>query len=180
MKRIEFGLGQGLDAAYQDLQKDAPCYGVFNGRTLYSTDSLDDIYIKVTGKTKRLFDEYQRQEIENYEREENEFKARTPLLTEEYRKRARGIIPQEHLEFWDKIVPIRLQDLYHGMELDCWLDLIKVLNDESKSKEIRMKECLNIFINQGHSGMSAGLVCSGLCKFHALGRELTEYIRYNS
>lgn len=44
MKRIEFGAGQELDAAYQDLQKNAPCYGEFNGRTLYSTDSLDDIY----------------------------------------------------------------------------------------------------------------------------------------
>ena len=79
----------------------------------------------------------------------------------------------------DKIVPIRLQDLYHGMELDCWLDLIAVLNDESKSKEDRMKEGLQMFINQGHSGMSAGLVLSGLCRFHALGRELAEYIQNN-
>lgn len=53
MKRIEFGAGQGLDAAYQDLQKNAPCYGEFNGRTLYSTDSLDDIYIKITRKQSR-------------------------------------------------------------------------------------------------------------------------------
>lgn len=68
MKRIEFGAGQGLDAAYQDLQKNAPCYGEFNGRTLYSTDSLDDIYIKITRKTKQEFDEYLRQEREDYER----------------------------------------------------------------------------------------------------------------
>lgn len=179
MKRIEFGAGQGLDAAYQDLQKNAPCYGEFNGRTLYSTDGLDDIYINITRKTKQEFDEYLHQEREDYERKEAEFKACIPKLTEEYRERARGIIPQEHLEFWDKIIPIRLQDLYHGMELDCWLDLIAVLNDESKSKEDRMKEGLQMFINQGHSGMSAGLVLSSLCRFHALGRELAEYIQNN-
>lgn len=179
MKRIEFGAGQGLDEAYQDLQKNAPCYGEFNGHTLYSTDNLDDIYIKVTRKTKQEFDQYLRQEQEDYERKEAEIKARIPKLTEEYRKRARGIIPQEHLEYWDKIVPIRLKDLYHGMELDCWLNLITVLNDESKSKEDRMKEGVQMFSNQGHSGMSAGLVLSGLCRFHTLGRELAEYIQNN-
>lgn len=179
MKRIEFYAGQNLDAAYQDLQKNAPCYGEFNGKTLCSTDSLDDIYIKATGKTKQEHDEYVRQEHEKYEKREAEFKARIPKLTDEYMKRARGIIPQEHLEYWDKIVPIRLGDLYHGMELGCWFDLIAVLNDENKSKEDRLKECLQMFINQGHSGMSAGLVFSGLCKFHPIGRELVEYIKNN-
>ena len=100
-------------------------------------------------------------------------------MTDEYRKRARGIIPVEHLEYWDKIVPIRLNDLYRGMELDCWLELISVLNDSSKEELKRLDECRILFSKQGHSGMSAGLVFSGLNQFHPLGSKLVMYIKSN-
>ncbi len=180
MNQIDFNVGATLDEAYLVLQENAPCYGKFNCHILYSTDSLDDIYIRVTGKTKQEFDEYQRQQLEIHEKEEAEFKARIPKLIEEYKERARGIIPRESLELWDKVVPVRLGDLYHGMELDCWLDLISILNDESKSKDDRFKECLRLFIKQGHSGTSAWFVRSGLCRFHNLGRELADYIWNNS
>lgn len=58
MKKIEFYPGINLDKAYQELQDNAPCYGEFNEKTLYSTDSLDDVYVKVTGKSKVEHDEY--------------------------------------------------------------------------------------------------------------------------
>ncbi len=179
MKLIKFSAGSSLDEAYVKLQENAPCYGDFNDRILYSSDSLDEIFIKVTGKTKSEFDEHVRQEQEIYEKEKAEFKSSIPQLTVEYRKRARGIIPQEHLEYWDEIVPIRIEDMYRGMELDCWLDMISVLNDEGIPKEERMEKCLHLFSEQNHSGASASLVFCGLCKFHSLGPDLVDYICNN-
>ena len=58
MKKIEFYPGINLDKAYQELQDNAPCYGEFNEKTLYSTDSLDEVFVKVTGKSKAEHDEY--------------------------------------------------------------------------------------------------------------------------
>ncbi len=176
MNKIEFYAGQCLDEAYRDLQENAPCYGEFNGETICSTDSLNDIYIKITGKTKHEYDEYIRHEREKYEMEEAEFKARIQKLTEEYRRRARGIIPKEHLEYWDKIVPIRLGDIYHGMELDCCLELITILNKNTISIKDKMIECLNLFNKQGHSGTSASIVFSCIKRFHPIGDRLVQYI----
>ena len=177
MKKIEFYPGINLDKAYQELQDNAPCYGEFNEKTLHSTDSLDDVYVKVTGKSKVEHDEYIRKIREEYERKEAEFKAKIPKLTEDYNKRARGIIPEEYLELWNEIVPIRLNDLYHGMELDCWLELVAVLNDTSKKELERFEICRSLFTRQGHSGMSAGLVFNGLKCFHPLGEALVSYIK---
>lgn len=179
MNKIEFYAGESLEQAYQDLQKNAPCYGVFNDKTLYSTDTIDDIFIKVTGKNKSEFDAHVREEQERIAKEKAEFQSKIPQLIDEYRQRARGIIPKKHLEYWDKIVAIRLKDLYHGIELNCWLELIEVLNQNEKSKEYRLKRCLEMFNEQGHSGMSASLVFAGLKKFHPLGVELVEYIEQN-
>lgn len=177
MKKIEFYAGQELDEAYQELQINAPCCGEFNGKVLYSTDTIDEIYTKVLGMTRQEHNEYWRKKDEEYERKKAEFKAKIPQLTEEYRKRARGIIPEEHLDYWDKIVPIRLNDLYRGIELDCWLKLITVLNDESKDELEKLESCRVMFSEQGYSGMSAGLVFSGLKYFHPLGEKLVMYIK---
>jgi len=176
MKKIEFYPGINLDKAYQELQDNAPCYGEFNEKTLYSTDSLDEVFVKVTGKSKAEHDEYIRKMHEEYERKEAEFKAKIPQLTEDYRKRAIGIIPEGYLELWNEIVPIRLNGLYHGMELDCWLELVAVLNDTSKKELERFEICRSLFSKQGHSGMSAWLVFNGLKCFHPLGEMLVLYI----
>lgn len=134
------------------------------------------MYLKVTRKTKAEFDKDLQDEHNEYLRREAEFKAKIPQLIKEYMAKARGIIPDKHLEYWDYIVPIRLNDLYKGFELDCWLKLIFELNTD-KPKEERFKNCLQMFIDQGHSGMSASLVFGGLCRFHDLGPQLVDYIK---
>lgn len=177
MKQIEFMAGQSLENAHQALQTcGEPCFGEFNGKKIYSTDTLDEAYVKVTGVSKAESDERERKEHDEHERKEAEHKDKIPQLTDEYRARARGIIPDDKLELWDSIVPIRLNDLYHGMELDCWLELITELNSTENEKEERFRLCGELFIKQGHSGMSAGLVSSGLKQLHPLGTELVEYI----
>lgn len=150
-------------------------FGMFNGVELLHTDTPDEISIKLTGKTIAENEAAEKAWREEYNRKEREHKARIPELTEKYRKEARGVIPEDKLELWDEIVPIRLNDLYRGMELEEWLKMIRVLN-EDKPKEERFATCKEIFDNAGHSGMSGNLVLSGLCEFHPDGKELAELI----
>ena len=69
-------------------------------------------------------------------------------------------------------VPIRLDDLYHGMELGCCLDIVKELN-AGCSLDVAKK----IIEDQGHSGMSFGLVCSMVKSFCERGSEFVNYVQ---
>lgn len=181
MREIYFCAGCNIDDAYRqmknyELLRGEHCFGMFNGKKLLSTYTLDECYKTLTGLTKSEFEEQRRKEREEYLRKEVEFKLSIPAKVEEYRRKANGIIPDDKIEYWNEIVPIRLKDLYHGMELDCWLELIAELNkDTPKSK--RLENCKKMFSEQGHSEMSANLVFSGLEEFHELGKELVKYIQ---
>lgn len=181
MKEIIIYAGERIEDAYKDMQRyknenNEKCYCKFNGMVLFSDNSLDECYKKVTGNTKEEFHKKIEEENERIIEKENEFKKKIPTLIEEYRNKARGIISEELLQKWDKIVPIRLNDLYHGMELDCWLDIIKVLNKDIDEEE-RFVECKRLFEEQGHSGFSASLVMGGLVVFHKDGKKLVEYLK---
>ena len=79
---------------------------------------------------------------------------------------------KKHHKLWVEIVPIRLGDLYRGMELGASLTIIKELNNGCELEVAKV-----IIEEQGHSGMSFGLVCSmiqGLCD---RGIEFTNYVR---
>lgn len=170
MKEIEFYAGETIQNAWKTLLKESAecgetCFGTFNGQQLLSTDTLDEAYKKVTGLTKSEFDEQNRKEYEEYKCREEEFIASIPSKTEEYKKVARGVIIEDQYDYWDKIVSIRLRDLYHGMELDATLEICRIMRDESISLEKRIEKAKEAFNNQGHSGMSAGLVLSMIKTF---------------
>lgn len=194
MDRVEMYVAAGdrLDDMHKELSKyhirekarrekagiteDFVIYAIFNGVEILHTDTPDEISVKVTGKTIAEREAEKKAWMEEYDRKEKEHQARIPELTEKYKKEARGVIPEDKLELWDEIVPVRLNDLYKGMELDEWLKMIRVLNSES-SKEERFAKAKEIFESAGHSGWSAGLVLSGLRKFHPDGDECAEYIQ---
>lgn len=183
MKEIKTKLGQSIKSAYKEMKEyeinsGEHCFCMFNGKKLLSTYTLDECYKEVTGCTLSEHEGKEKQRHEEYLREEEKFKASIPDKTKEYMQRAIGIIPNDKLERWNKIVPIRLNDLYHGMELDCWLEIIAELNKDVPKDE-KFLRCKELFIKQGHSGMSGSLVLSGLREFHELGTELAEYIKEN-
>lgn len=177
MNKIEFAAGQRLESAYKDLQVFAPSYGEFNGVMLYSYDTLDEVFKKVTGKTKKEYYEYVEEDERKYQEQLKTHKEKIPELILYYQNKARGIIPEDKLEFWDNIVPIRLNDLYQGIELQCLLDIITILNDENKTKEDRFNNCYELFYKQGHSGASGMIVLSGLKRLHPLGYEFVDYFQ---
>jgi hypothetical protein len=181
MKEIEFYPGETIESAWKKLLRESAecedtCFGKFNDHEILSTDTLDEAFKKVTGKTKVEFDKEMQDWRDEYHRKEEEHKARIPELSEQYKEAARGVILEDQYEKWDNCVPIRLGDLYHGMELDCTLDLCKIMRDESLSYDKRLRKAYDTFMDQGHSGMSAGLVASMLRVFCPDGNDLADAV----
>ena len=145
----------------------------FNGHIIYSDESMDEVFLKVSGKTKAEFDKGIQDYRDKLKREEEEYKAQIPTLEEEWKTNGRTFLKEKYWAYWDKCVPIRLNDLYRGMELG---NLQELLVEYDKNKDLgKVKE---IFDNQGHSGMSAGLMFSMLVAFHDDGEKIAKYLRY--
>lgn len=181
MREIEFYAGDNIDTSmarlYQMEKKfGETCFGKFNGHELLSTDSIDDAYQKVLGRTKAEFDKELKEEREEYERELSEHNARIPELSEKYRKEARGVILEDEYEYWDKIVPVRLKDLYRGMELENTLELCRIMRKEELPYDDRLRAAYDFFMASGHSGMSASLVASMLRRFCPNGNDLADAV----
>lgn len=176
-RKVEFELGSNVESAVRKLLKfrldGILAYGEFNGVTLYSdTVTMDDAYRVITGKTKAEFDESQQRWREDHKRREKEFKDSIPSLTEEWKNKGKGILTEDRWAYWDRIVPVRLNDLYHGMELGCCLDIVKILNNGGS-----LDEAKKTIEDQNHSGMSFGLVCSMVREFSDRGNEFVDYVR---
>ena len=172
-KEIEFGFGD-IESAVKELKshKELVC-GSFNGEMLYSDiDDLDSAYKKITGKTKTEFDEAKRIRHEEYQEQQRKHKESIPELTKEWIAKGKEVLEEKYLELWNKCVPIRLSDLYQGMELGMCLDIVKELNNGCE-----LQKAKEIIESQGHSGISFGLICSMLKSFCNRGNEFVEYVR---
>jgi len=175
-RKIQFGFGN-IESAVKELsqykERGELVYGEFNGQKLYSdTDDLDSAYKKVTGLTKSEFDEAERKNNEEYEAEKRKHEESIPELTKEWIEKGNSILDKKYHETWAKCVPIRLSDLYRGMELGATLDIVKELNAGCE-----LQKAKDIIEGQGHSGMSFGLVCSMVKAFCDRGSEFVGYAR---
>ena len=176
-RKIEFGAGDSIERAMQDLarfkERGELVYGEFNGQKLYSDiDDLDSAFKKVTGKTKAEFDAERKSENDRYKEEQQKHKEAIPELVKEWIEKGNIILDEKYRETWAKCVPIRLDDLYQGMELKCCLDIVIELNNGCT-----LDEAKSIIESQGHSGMSFGLVCSMVKSFCDRGAEFVSYVR---
>lgn len=149
----------------------------FNDSYILSTDTDDDAYLRIVGMKKKEFTEKLIKHRLEYEEREKEHKARIPELSDDYRKKARGLVLDSELDLWDKIVPIRLGDLYHGMELQQVLDCCKIMQDDSMVYAERLEKAYDVFMSAGHSGTSAGLTMSMLRRFCPNGNDLADACR---
>lgn len=101
-----------------------------------------------------------------------EHKARIPELTREWITKGHEILDEKYWEKWDECVPIRLDDLYKGMELGDCLEIVKALNDGCD-----LDTAKKIIHNQDHSGMSFGLVRAMVRAFCDRGNEFVDYVK---
>lgn len=173
-REIEFGCGTSLESAVKELKshEDLVC-GSFNGQMLYSDiDDMDSAYKKVQGMTKKEFDDAKRKSNERYKLEKITHYKAIPELTKEWIKKGKAVLDSKHFDYWEEIVPIRLADLYRGMELGSCLSIVEALN-----KGVELEKAKEIIEGQGHSGMSFGLVCSMVKHFCDRGDEFVNYVR---
>lgn len=173
-REIKFSAGQDIESAVKELKKynDLVC-GSFNGQMLYSdVDDVDSAFKKITGKTKTEFDAKMKADNDRYKDEERKHEEAIPELTKEWIEKGKAILDEKYHETWEKCVPIRLSDLYRGMELGATLEIVKELN---AGCELEVAKA--IIEGQGHSGMSFGLVCSMVRSFCDRGTEFVNYAR---
>lgn len=176
-EKIEFFAGNTVEQAVNELlsykEEGKLVCGEFNGVTLDSdTVTMDSAYKKITGKTKAEFDKSQQEWKENYNRKMKEHKDKIPELAKVWMEKGREILSENRWEHWDKIVPIRLNDLYQGMELGASLDIVRILNSNGTFDEAKEK-----IESQNHSGMSFELVCAMVKEFSDRGNEFVEYVK---
>lgn len=175
--KIEFSPGESIERAIQDLsrfkERGEFVYGEFNGQKLYSdSDDVDSAYKKITGKTKSEFDAEQKAENDRYKEAQQKFQEAITELKNEWIEKGNAILDKKYHKIWANCVPIRLNDLYQGMELGATLDIVKELNAGCNMDVAKV-----IIENQGHSGMSFGLVCSMVKSFCDRGSEFVSYVR---
>lgn len=172
-RKIEFGLGN-IESAIKELKnhKDLVC-GSFNGKMLYSDiDNVETAYKKITGKTKVEFDAEILDANERHKEEERKHEEAIPELTIKWIEKGKEILAEKYQLTWGKCVPVRLSDLYRGMELGACLEIVKQLNNGCE-----LEKAKEIIEGQGHSGMSFGLVCSMVKSFCDRGAEFVSYVR---
>lgn len=144
----------------------------FNGHMLYSDNvTLDSAYLEITGKTKAEWDKEREQARTRKIREDEEHKAMIPELSKEWIDKGHKILDEKYWSEWDKCVPIRLGNLYRGMELKSCLDIIEPLNNGCS-----LDAAKEIIDNQDHSGMSFCLVREMVKAFCDRGQEFAEFV----
>lgn len=161
---------QEVLASNDSLQEnDIVVYMSFNCEELTTDMTLDECYVAVTGLTQKEQEEKARKAREEWKQAEAAHKASIPSKIEAFKEKAKPYIKEED---WDKlceILPIRFGDIYHGMEMEAMLDIIKLYHETND-----MDKCAELFYNQGHSGMGANLVRALVIRFHSA--ELGNYI----
>ena len=175
-KYIELDMyaGESIESVMKELKdhEDLVCV-CFKGKMLYSdVDDIDSAYLKVTGKSKDEYDTYWKEWKDRYNQEERKHKESIPQLTIEWIEKGRAILDEKYMDFWIKCVPIRLDDLYRGLELGYCLDIVKELNSGCSFEKAK-----EIVYSQGHSGMSFGLICSMLRSFCDRGDEFVIFLK---
>lgn len=173
---IDFSAGATIEECvnellyYKSINKLA--YGTFNGHLLYSdTVTLDLAFKEITGKTKEEFDNSILEERKKLKAQEQEHLNSMSDKIIFWKEEGHKVLDKNKWDLWDRIVPIRLKDLYNGMELGYCLNIIKILNNGT------FEEAKSEFLNQGHSGMSFGLMCSMLRDLVPNGEEFVSFVR---
>lgn len=169
-KKVDFRCGQTLADCVLELVKYAAkgefVCADFNGHTLYSdTVSMDSACLEITGST--YFDRLNQRELNRQRliKEEEEHQKKVPELSKIWIEKGHKVLSKDKWSKWDECVPVRLSDLYHGMELGMCLDIIRTINEKS------LEEAVEVMNNQGHSGASWGLMKYMIKTFSDKGEE---------
>lgn len=182
-REIEVLAGQRLNAVVEELleykKRGKFVCAKFNDHMLYSdTVTMDSAYLEITGKSKADFDKDHEERRKRLETERELVEKAAQENIPNWIERGHKLLPEDTWEEWDKVVPIRASDSYHGMELDCTLQIQEILMTEAGEETFRRaKKCME---EQGRAGMSWSLVCDMVKGFCTYGEEFVKWFEINS
>ena len=88
--------------------------------------------------------------------------------------RGHKVFKEDKLDTWDKVVPVRVDDLYNGLEVE---NALQIVEEYERSHDIN--ECRRIFNEANHSGWSAGLVKVIIYQFYDKWLDIFEGLKFN-
>ncbi|MGL5716415.1 MAG: hypothetical protein ACRCXX_13860 [Cetobacterium sp.] len=91
---------------------------------------------------------------------------------EEYIERGRKYVKPGFEEEWDKMVNIRVKDIYEGMEVANALAIIESYKEKENPEEIK-----DLFLKENHSGISAQLVINIINFYIVDGNHIADIIK---
>ena len=160
-------LEEVVRALIQFRAKGEDVYFDFNGTVLKSSDvTFDNAYLAVTGMTYAECQENEKRRIEKWKQEDEEYKKSIPNLRKQYLVDSLHLISPEQIDEWVKVMDARLSDLYKGFDLASAIEIMKALDGGASIETAK-----NIIDNQGHSGMSYGVVRLVVKQFSPRGQE---------
>ena len=160
-------LGKKIDIVVQELieypikNNGSLAFCNFNGKTFFSdTVSLDSAYLELTKKSYSQF----HNDRNTIERRQVEYRASIPERTAAWIENGHKILSEDKWERWDEIVPVRLDNIYQGIELGYCLSLVDMINKGRSFSEVKLE-----IESQPHSSMSFDTTCAMRVEFSDKG-----------
>lgn len=150
-------------------------YATFNGFLFFTDDedlTIDHLYQTICGESKAEHLAKRRNLYVESLARETKHKIMQAEHISSFIKSGLKVLPRKKHEKWIDIVPVRVMDLYHGLDLENFLELYDNLQIETFET---VKEC---FLSQGHSGGSAGVVLLMLKEFSPRGKDFAKFMGY--
>lgn len=150
MKEINLLGGETLDEVYVRLRKAENCFCLFNGKELTSYDTLDEIYLKVTGCCKEDYLKKCEESRLKQEKEEKENKEKILIKIIENKHKINTHLFKFNVEkFLIKMVENYHNSFYSLKEYEAVFDIMC---------QHSIEEMKQLLIDQNHSGLSRSIV----------------------
>ena len=148
-------------------------YAVFNGHKFFTDDedlTVDRMYKEITGMLREERIALRSQQIHECANRKNKEQHFIAEKISSFIFSGISCLERKHWKAWIDIVPVRVMDLYHGYDLECFLELYDEL------EFCTFEEAKETFYKQGHSGMSGSIVLSMLKEFSPKGEEFYQFM----
>lgn len=136
---------------------DKKFFASFNGIYFLSDDedlTSEFMYKTIIGQSREEYMQKREKSISEARQRDVDYKKFIAKRTSDLIKAGMEVLNKNYWEKWVDIVPVRVMDIYNGMDLEWFLELHQELSEST------FEHCKMIFETQGHSGMSASYTFS--------------------
>ena len=166
-----------LDNAKPVLDNLAQKYGQlvsmdFNGHTIRSDMSIDEMYLEVLGRTKEEYDKLIEESHQKQQEEESRARIEAEAKMPERIEAGKAFIYTEKQQDWENCVKARSEDLYYGADIDDALEAMSLLDQGASFEDVEKN-----LIDGGQSGASFGMIRNIIFSFSKRGPEFYQASR---